>query len=82
MTNLKYSLVIESTADPNYFGYYSPDLEGFSGSGSSIEECLRNAQIGMVEHLHLLKEGGLPIPRCNPNPTVTIVKSEHALPVA
>jgi hypothetical protein len=30
MIDLKYSLVIEATADPNFFGFYSPDLEGFS----------------------------------------------------
>src|SRR5712691_2115686 len=35
MIDLKYSLVIEATEEPDYFGFYSPDLEGFSGIGHS-----------------------------------------------
>jgi hypothetical protein len=37
---LSYSLVIEATEEPDYFGFYSPDLEGFTGIGHSIEDCL------------------------------------------
>jgi hypothetical protein len=37
---LLYSLVIEATEEPDYFGFYSPDLEGFTGIGHSIEDCL------------------------------------------
>ena len=40
MIDLKYSLVIEATEDANFFGFYSPDLEGFTGFGHSIEDCL------------------------------------------
>ena len=72
MINLKYSLVIEATDDPTFFGFYSPDLQGFSGVGHSIEDCLYQARWGMEEHLALLKEKGLPIPIPNPNPTVVI----------
>jgi len=70
--DLKYSLVIEATADPTFFGFYSPDLDGFTGSGHSIEDCLSRARGGMEEHIALLKVRGLPIPPVNPNPTVTI----------
>jgi hypothetical protein len=38
--DLKYSLVIEATNDPTFFGFYSPDLEGFTGIGHSIEDCV------------------------------------------
>lgn len=72
MINLKYSLVIEATDDPTFFGFYSPDLQGFSGVGHSIEDCLYQARWGMEEHLALLKEKGLPIPTPSPNPTVVI----------
>ena len=72
MIDLKYSLVIEATADPAFFGFYSPDLVGFTGTGGSIEDCLSRARAGMEEHVALLKERGLPIPPTNPNPTVTI----------
>jgi predicted RNase H-like HicB family nuclease len=70
--NLKYSLVIEATDDPTFFGFYSPDLQGFSGVGHSIEDCLYQGRWGMEEHLTLLKEKGLPIPIPSPNPTVVI----------
>ena len=72
MINLKYSLVIEATDDPTFFGFYSPDLQGFSGVGHSIEDCLYQARWGMEEHLVLLKENGLSIPTPSPNPTVVI----------
>ena len=72
MIDLKYSLVVEATEDPTFFGFYSPDLEGFTGTGHSIEDCLSRAKSGMEEHVALLKDRGLPIPPANPNPTVTI----------
>ncbi len=72
MIDLQYSLVIEATDDPNFFGFYSPDLEGFTGIGHSIEDCLYKAKWGMEEHLATLKEIGLPVPPASPNPTVVI----------
>jgi predicted RNase H-like HicB family nuclease len=72
MIDLKYSLVIEATNDPTFFSFYSPDLEGFTGVGSSVEDCLYKAKWGMAEHVALLKERGLPIPSPKRNPTVTI----------
>jgi len=70
--DLKYSLVIEATEDPSFFGFFSPELEGFTGVGHSVEDCLYQARWGMEAHLNLLREQGLPIPPINPNPTVTI----------
>ena len=72
MIDLKYSLVIEATEDPNFFGFYSPDLEGFTGVGHSIEDCLYKSEWGIDEHVALLKEKDLPVPKGNPNPTVVI----------
>ena len=72
MINLPYSLVIEATDEPDYFSFYSPDLEGFTGSGRSIEECLANALSGMKEHTELMVEHNLPVPSPNPDPVVTI----------
>ena len=60
MIDLDYSLVIEATEDPDFFGFYSPDLEGFTGVGHSVEDCLYKARWGMREHVDLLKAGGLP----------------------
>jgi predicted RNase H-like HicB family nuclease len=81
MIDLPYSLVIEATAEPDYFGFYSPELEGFSGVGHSVEDCLYRAKWGMREHLDLLKEQGLTVPPRNPNPTVTI-QNEQRVPIA
>ena len=58
MIELEYSLIIEATEEPDYFGFYSPDLAGFSGIGHSIEGCLYKAKWGMIEHINLLKEKG------------------------
>jgi len=77
MIDLKYSLVIEATEDPTFFGFYSPDLEGFTGVGHSIEDCLYQAKWGMEEHIGLLKEQGLSIPKENPNPKVIIQNQQR-----
>jgi predicted RNase H-like HicB family nuclease len=72
MIDLPYSLVIEATDDPQYFGFYSTELEGFSGIGHSVEDCLYKAKWGMLEHVALLEEQGLPVPPRNADPTVTM----------
>lgn len=82
MIDLKYSLVIEATADPTFFGFYSPDLEGFTGIGHSIEDCLYKARWGMEEHLAVLQEQGLPFPKPNPDPRVMIQNEQRLESVA
>lgn len=72
MIGLPYSLVIEATSDPDFFGFYSPELEGFTGVGHSVEDCLYKSRWGMREHADLLKQQKLPVPPKNPNPVVTI----------
>ena len=72
MIELSYSLVIEATEEPDYFGFYSPDLEGFTGIGHSVEDCLFKAKWGMKEHIKVLKEQGLPVPPQNADPRVVI----------
>ena len=72
MIELPYSLMIEATTEPDFFGFYSPDLEGFTGVGHSVEDCLYQARWGMKEHVNLLVQEGLPVPPQNPDPVVTI----------
>jgi predicted RNase H-like HicB family nuclease len=74
--DLPYSLVIEATDEPDFFGFYSPELEGFTGIGHSVEDCLYKARHGMKEHLEVLGEQGLAAPPVNPNPTI-IIQNEH-----
>ena len=82
MIDLKYSLIIEATGDPNFFGFYSPELEGFTGTGHSIEDCLYKARWGMEEHTALLREHSLPVPDPNPNPTIVVRNEVRLAPVA
>ena len=78
MIELQYSLIIEATEEPDYFGFYSPDLEGFTGIGHSVEDCLYRAKWGMAEHVRLLKDQGLPIPPKNPDLKIIIQNENKA----
>lgn len=78
MINIQYSLIIEATDDPEFFGFYSPDLEGFSGVGHSIEDCVYKARLAMADHVRMLQEQALPIPPVNPNPTI-VIQNERKL---
>ena len=72
MIDLTYSLIIEATEDPDFFGLYSQELEGFTGVGHSIEDCLfkdclYKVKWGMQEHGSLLEQQGLPVSSHNPD---------------
>ena len=77
MIDLKYSLTTEATEDPNFFSFYSPELEGFTGVGSSVEDCLYKAKWGMLEHVAVLEQENMPVPAANPNPQVIIQNAEQ-----
>lgn len=81
MIDLSYSLIIEATQEPDFFTFYSTDLEGVSGTGHSIEDCIYNAKWGMLEHVDLLLSQGLPVPSKNPDPQV-IVQNNRSLVLA
>lgn len=82
MLDLKYSLVIEATEDPTFFGFYSPDLEGFTGIGHSIEDCIYQAKWGMEEHIALLQQSDMPVPKPKGLPTILIQNESKARPAA
>ncbi|MBN1367289.1 MAG: type II toxin-antitoxin system HicB family antitoxin [Dehalococcoidales bacterium] len=82
MIDLKYSLVVEATEDPTFFTFYSPDLEGFTGVGHSVEDCLYQAKWGMAEFVSVLKERGIPVPKAKSNPTVTIQNAKRMASIA
>ena len=76
MIELPYPLVIEATEDPGYFGFYSSELEGFTGSGHSVEDCLYQAKWGIEEHVAPCSEKkGFPYLR-----KTTIRKSSFKIP--
>jgi predicted RNase H-like HicB family nuclease len=72
MIDLPYSLIIEATEEPDYFGFYSPDLEGFTGIGHSVEDCIYKAKWGMREHVSLLEDQGLPVPHASSDPKIVV----------
>jgi predicted RNase H-like HicB family nuclease len=76
MIELEYSLIIEATGDPDFFGFYSPDLEGFTGIGHSVEDCIYKAKWGMKEHVSVLIESGMPVPPKNLNPRIVVQNEE------
>ena len=78
MIRLPYSLVIEGTEEADFFGFYSPDLEGFTGIGHSIEDCLYRTRSGMADHVQMLRDQGLAVPAQNSNPTI-VIQSESKL---
>ena len=79
MIDLNYSLVIEATDNPAFLGFYSPELERFTGVGHSVEDCVYQAKSGIAQHVALLREQNLPVPPANANPRVVI---ENSPPVA
>ncbi|MBF0343979.1 MAG: type II toxin-antitoxin system HicB family antitoxin [Nitrospirae bacterium] len=79
MIDLDYTIIIEATDEPDYFGFYSTELEGFTGIGYSIEDCIYKAKWGMKEHVALLEEEGLPVPAVNPNPKIIIQNEQEWL---
>lgn len=81
MIKFPYSLIIEATDKPDYFGFYSEELEGFSGIGHSVEDCLYKARWGMDEHVSLLQQSNFQVPALNQNPTV-IIRNEKKAQIA
>jgi predicted RNase H-like HicB family nuclease len=72
MIDIPYSLVIEATQDPEFFAFYSPDLEGFTGVGHSLEDCLYKARWGMKDFVRTLQDLNLPVPPSISQPTIMI----------
>jgi predicted RNase H-like HicB family nuclease len=72
MIDIPYSLVIEATADPEFFAFYSPDLEGFTGVGHSLEDCLYKARWGIQDFVRTLQGLNLPVPPPTAHATIVI----------
>jgi predicted RNase H-like HicB family nuclease len=81
MIDLKYSLVIEATEDPTFFTFYSPDLEGFTGVGHSVEDCLYQAKWGIDEFISVLEDRNIPVPKRKANPTIKIKNAKKLAPI-
>jgi len=82
MLGLHYSLVIEATEDPLFFSSYSPTLEGFTGVGSSVEDCIYKVRWGMKEHVEVLAEQDMPVPAAEAHSTVVVRDAGAVSPAA
>jgi len=78
MIDLPYSLIIGATGEADFFGFYSPSLQGFSGIGHSVEDCIYKARNGMAEHVALLQEMNMPVPPVDFGPTILIQNQARA----
>ena len=63
---------IRTNSEPDFYSFYSPDLEGFTGVGHSVEDCLYQAKWGTTDHVRLLEEQGLRVPLPNPRPRIVV----------
>ena len=72
MKNLPYTICIDAREEPGYYSFYSPDLYGFSGVGTSIDDCLKKAEWGVRKHLEIMKERRLPLPPANVKAEIVI----------
>jgi hypothetical protein len=84
MIELPYSWMTEATEESKYFGLDSPDIQGFTGIGHSVEDSPSQARWGMQEFVDVMKEKGIPVPFRDDNPTFTIMlidsgRSERAM---
>ena len=69
---LKYSLTIEATKDPNFYCFYSPDLDGFTGAGVSAQDCVDKARDAIDGFISTMVELGLKVPAPNLNPKLVM----------
>lgn len=72
MIELPYCLIIEATEEAGFFGFYSPELEGFTRIGHSVEDGLFQAKWGMQEFVQVTAERRMTIPPRSEEPTILI----------
>ena len=82
MIPLNYDIIIEATEDPLFFSFYSTDLKGFTGVGSSVEDCIYKAIHGIEEHIEEMQKLGLTVPPVNLDAKITVLNSVIAPEVA
>jgi predicted RNase H-like HicB family nuclease len=75
---MKYAVIVEQAGD-NYAAH-APDVPACIATGDTPEEAVHELQGALVEHLALLREAGLPVPR--PSTLTAIVDIEEAAPAA
>ncbi len=67
---LNYTLIIEKDEVTGRFCFSSPDLDGFGGSGFSLEDCLQQAPVAIEEYLVSLKARNHPLPLKSKDPQI------------
>ena len=77
MIDLKYSLVIEATDDPNFSDFILPIWKVLPGSVIPLKTASTKRNGGMEEHVELLKEQKLPVPKASASPKIIIQNDER-----
>jgi predicted RNase H-like HicB family nuclease len=60
--NKDYVALVEFDRKVGKYGVIVPDLPGFSSSGNTYEDAVKNATEGMASHIEVMKEFGEKVP--------------------
>ena len=71
---MRYAIVIEQGDDS--YGAYVPDLPGCVAAATTREEVVKLIHEAIEEHIHVLREEGLPVP--TPHSTAEYAEVEAA----
>ena len=75
--DLYYSIVIEETDDPEFFGVYVPDLPGCTSTATSIVDAVYGIVNDIKEHIEVLKELGKEVPKPQERARIRYVTKEE-----
>ena len=76
MLKLKYSLVVEATHNPDFFGVYCPELGDYgacTATGATIDEAIQRGIAAVDEFVSMLLEDGEKTPPFPAWPSIRIV---------
>lgn len=76
MLNLRYSIIVEATEDPNFFGVHCPALDRYgacTAAGSTLDEAVQNGRLAIEEFVLELQVMGITPPPADTYPTVRVV---------
>jgi len=77
---LRYTIVIEPTDDPKFFGVYVPDLPGCTSTATNVDEAIQEGIEAIEEHVALLKEFDKPVPPETFRPVIKVLAEEGEEP--
>ncbi|MFP4458899.1 MAG: type II toxin-antitoxin system HicB family antitoxin [Candidatus Zixiibacteriota bacterium] len=73
---IKYNLVIQASDDPLFYRFTSPELDGFKGTGISVDDCIQKACLLMEKHIVSAESIGRDLPSPPKKARITIVNDK------